>query len=442
MATTSASRTPQLPSSQASGVAGVLAELVGRLDARSEVGRPVALEFWDGTVLPPTTNDPTAPTLRFTTPDALVRIMRAPGELGLSRAWVAGEIEVDEVDGNLERALDLTEQWRAAPIERSDALPAFKAARRLGLLRRRNPPPPSCEAQMKGRIHSLGRDQEAITHHYDVSNEFYRRMLGETMVYSCAYFASPQDTLDQAQTRKLDLICQKLELKEGDRLLDIGCGWGSLMIFAAHHYGVQAVGVTLSEAQAELARERIRQAGVQDRCEVRIQDYREINDGPYDKISSVGMFEHVGEENLRLYFEQVLGLLAPDGLFLNHGIVRTAPQPMDPNSFTIRYVFPDGFLHTIGAVISEMEDAGFEILDDESLRPHYAETLRRWAANHDADIPAAVAEIGPERERVWRLHNYGAALGFEKGRLSVHQVIARPLSTLPPQPLRVRNYPV
>jgi cyclopropane-fatty-acyl-phospholipid synthase len=355
---------------------------------------------------------------------------------------VAGELEVDEVDGNLERALDLTEQWRAAPIERSDAVPAFRAARRLGLLRRRNPPPPSCEARLKGGIHSLRRDQEAITHHYDVSNEFYRRMLGETMVYSCAYFGSPDDTLDQAQTRKLDLICRKLELQEGDRLLDIGCGWGSLMIFAAHHYGVQAVGVTLSEAQAELARERIREAGVQDRCEVRIQDYREINDGPYDKISSVGMFEHVGEENLQLYFEQVLGLLAPDGLFLNHGIVRTAPQPMDPNSFTIRYVFPDGFLHTIGAVITEMEAAGFEILDDESLRPHYAETLRRWAANHDADIPAAVAEIGPERERVWRLHNYGAALGFEKGRLSVHQVIARPLSQLPPQPLRVRSYPV
>ncbi|MFM9140179.1 MAG: class I SAM-dependent methyltransferase [Solirubrobacterales bacterium] len=255
------------------------------------------------------------------------------------------------------------------------AVPAFRAARRLGLLRRRNPPPPSCEARLKGGIHSLRRDQEAITHHYDVSNEFYRRMLGETMVYSCAYFGSPDDTLDQAQTRKLDLICRKLELREGDRLLDIGCGWGSLMIFAAHHYGVQAVGVTLSEAQAELARERIREAGVQDRCEVRIQDYREINDGPYDKISSVGMFEHVGEENLQLYFEQVLGLLAPDGLFLNHGIVRTAPQPMDPNSFTIRYVFPDGFLHTIGAVITEMEAAGFEILDDESLRREWMPPL-------------------------------------------------------------------
>ncbi len=423
------------------GVAAELAELVGRLDSRAEGGRAFTLAFWDGSELPPTEPRADSPTLRFAKRDALVRMVREPNELGMARAWVSGELEVD---GDLELALDLTEKWRHAPIKPSDAVPALKAARKLGLLRRNQPPPPEAEAKVSGRRHSASRDQEAISHHYDVSNEFYRRMLGETMVYSCAYFGSPEDTLDQAQTRKLDLVCKKLELKPGDRLLDVGCGWGSLLIYAAHHYGVQAVGVTISEEQAELARERIRQAGMQDSCEVRLQDYREISDGPYDKIASVGMFEHVGRDNLPVYLASVRKLLAADGLFLNHGIVRIGEDhQMHPKSFTQRYVFPDGELHTQAIVIEAIEGAGFELIDDESLRPHYAETLRRWAINHDSDREAAISEIGPERERVWRLHNYGAALGFDRSRLSVHQVIARAVHEYEPAPpLRVRSYPV
>ena len=440
MATTSSSQTPPAAPG-ATSVAAELAELVGLLDSRAEGGRAFTLAFWDGSELPPTNPHPDAPTLRFAKRDALVRMVREPNELGMARAWVSGELEVD---GNLELALDLTEKWRHAPLKPSDAIPAIKAARKLGLLRRSQPPAPEAEIKLQGRLHSAQRDQEAISHHYDVSNEFYRRMLGETMVYSCAYFGSPEDTLDQAQTRKLDLICKKLELKPGERLLDIGCGWGSLMIYAAHHYGVHAVGVTISEEQAALARERIIEAGMQDRCEVRLQDYREVKDGPYDKISSVGMFEHVGRDNLPIYLRQARELIAKDGLFLNHGIVRIGEDhQMQPKSFTQRYVFPDGELHTQGMVITAIENAGFELVDDESLRPHYAETLRRWAINHDSDREAAIAEIGPERERVWRLHNYGAALGFERSRLSVHQVIARPVEEYEPAPpLRVRSYPV
>ena len=214
-----------------------------------------------------------APALVLRDPDALVRIVRAPGELGLARAWVSGELDVD---GDLERAMALTEDWRHAPLRAADALVALRAARRLGVLRRPEPEPPATEARLRGRRHSAARDAEAISHHYDVSNAFYRRMLGPTMVYSCAYFASPDDTLEEAQTRKLDLVCRKLELQPDERLLDIGCGWGSLLIHAASEYGVRGVGVTVSEQQAALARERIAQAGLTGRVEVRLQDYRDV----------------------------------------------------------------------------------------------------------------------------------------------------------------------
>ena len=420
-------------------VAVALRPLIDRLDRRAPGGRAFALRFWDGSTLEPAhaTANGDAPALVVRHPDALVRMAHAPGELGLARAWVSGELDVE---GDLEEAMARTEDWRHAPLRPADALVALRAGRRLGLLRRPAPPPPSIEARLDGDRHSTDRDAAAIRHHYDVSNAFYRRMLGPTMVYSCAYFASPADTLEEAQTRKLDLVCRKLELAPGERLLDVGCGWGSLLLHAASAYGVHGVGVTLSPEQASLARERIAQAGLADRVEIRVQDYREVADGPYDKIASIGMFEHVGRANLPRYFAGALRLLRPDGLFLNHGIVRTARPTARLGSFSERYVFPDGELHTQRIVIGALEDAGLELLDDESLRPHYAETLRRWAANHDAHRAEAVAEIGAERERVWRLHNVGAALGFERGRLSVHQVLARPLAGAAPRPLRERSY--
>jgi cyclopropane-fatty-acyl-phospholipid synthase len=244
------------------------------------------------------------------------------------------------------------------------------------------------------------------------------------MVYSCAYFADPDEGLDAAQERKLELICRKLRLVPGERLLDIGCGWGSLLIHAAARHGVHGVGVTLSEAQAAYARERIARAGLDDRVEVRVADYREIDDGPFDKIASVGMYEHVGRSGVDRYIASVRSLLRPGGLFLNHGIARLHSDPPAPDTFIARYVFPDGELHPVTDVMASMRAAGLEVRDVESLREHYGLTLRRWAANLAAHRDEAIAEVGEARERVWRLYIPGAAQAFESGEITVYQVLA------------------
>ncbi|MDP9257647.1 MAG: class I SAM-dependent methyltransferase, partial [Actinomycetota bacterium] len=288
----------------------------------------------------------------------------------------------------------------------------------------RRPPTPECEAEPAGRLHSLRRDRASVRHHYDVSNRFYEMLLGPSMVYSCAYFESADDSLESAQERKLELICRKLRLQPGERLLDIGCGWGSLVMHAAAHYGAHALGVTLSEPQAELARQRIEAAGLADRVEVRVLDYRELDEQPFDKIASVGMYEHVGRAHLDTYVDVVHRLLRPGGLFLNHGITRIHTQPPRGPTFIGRYVFPDGELHPVTDIIGALEAGGFEIRDVESLREHYALTLRRWLANLAAAREAAVAEIGEERERVWRLYMLGSAQGFEGGEIGVYQTLA------------------
>jgi cyclopropane-fatty-acyl-phospholipid synthase len=263
-----------------------------------------------------------------------------------------------------------------------------------------------------------------VRHHYDVSNRFYAQLLGPSLVYSCAYFASADDSLERAQERKLELICRKLRLQPGERLLDIGCGWGSLVLHAAARHGVNAVGVTLSEPQAELARQRIEAAGLANRVEVRVLDYRELDERPFDKIASVGMYEHVGRAQLDTYVEMVHRLLRPGGLFLNHGITRIHTQPPRGPTFISRYVFPDGELHPVTDIIGALEAGGFEIRDVESLREHYALTLRRWLANLAAGREAAVAEIGDQRERVWRLYMLGSAQGFEGGEIGIYQTLA------------------
>ncbi len=263
-----------------------------------------------------------------------------------------------------------------------------------------------------------------MRHHYDVSNRFYELLLGPSLVYSCAYFASPDDSLETAQERKLELICRKLRLQPGERLLDIGCGWGSLVIHAAAHHGVRALGVTLSEPQAELANRRIEAAGLSDRAEVRVLDYREIEEQPFDKIASVGMYEHVGRSQIDTYVDAVRRLLRPGGLFLNHGITRLHAAPSRGPTFIGRYVFPDGELHPVNDIIGALEAGGFEIRDVESLREHYALTLRRWVANLAAGRDEAVAEVGSERERVWRLYMLGSAQGFEGGEIGVYQTLA------------------
>jgi cyclopropane-fatty-acyl-phospholipid synthase len=398
--------------------ADVLAPLAARIDAKISGGRPIGLRFWDGSELP---GSPGAPVIVVNSPTAIARVIHERSELGFGRAFVAGELDVD---GDLGETLVLSQCFRGIEIDRKDLIAALRAARRLKALPLREPEPPKSEARLRGRLHSLRRDQDAIQHHYDVSNRFYRLVLGPTMVYSCAYFASDDESLDDAQTRKLDVVCRKLNLQPNERLLDVGCGWGSLVIHAAQHYGVRAVGVTISPAQAELARERVREAGLEDAIEIRLADYRDTDDGPYDKIASVGMVEHVGTAQLPGYFAHLRELLKPGGVLLNHGIVRPREQKRNPKSFAWRFVFPDGELQTLSTILTEMENAGFEPRDAESLREHYALTLRAWYANQSANQAQLTREAGEERERIWRLHNIGAALGFERGDLSVHQVVA------------------
>jgi len=285
-------------------------------------------------------------------------------------------------------------------------------------------PPPEEEARLGGRLHSKARDAAAISHHDDVGNDFYRLVLGPTLTYSCAYFATPQGSLDDAQRAKYDLICRKLGLGEGVRLLDVGCGWGGMVLHAAEHYGVRAVGITLSKEQHALATERVADAALAGRVEIRLQDYRDVDDGPFDAISSIGMFEHVGMDALTGYFTKLYSLLKPEGRLLNHGISRPAgPSAIDRNSFIARYVFPDGGLHEVGTVVSSMQGEGFEVRDVESLREHYALTLRAWVRNLEANWDEAQALIGPRRARIWRLYMAASALNFEAGRTAIHQVL-------------------
>jgi cyclopropane-fatty-acyl-phospholipid synthase len=385
---------------------------------------PIAIRFWDGSEIA-SVADPPRFTVLVEGPDALADLLREPNQLGLGRAWVTGELDlrgdVEDVFALSDRFAGLRFGWRAR-------LAAIGQARRLGALRGAlRTSIPASESRLRGRAHSIRRDRGAISHHYDVSNQFYRLVLGPSMVYSCAYFDDPEETLEAAQQRKLDVICRKLALSPGERLLDIGCGWGSLLIHAATHYGVRAVGVTISERQAELARSRIRAAGLADRCEVRLVDYRQIDDGPYDKIASVGMYEHVGRAELERYVTSVRALLRPGGLFLNHGIARLHSRAGGPKSFISRYVFPDGELHPIDALAATVQACGMEMRDVESLREHYPLTLRHWGANLAADREEAIAAAGVERERIWRLYMAASAVAFERGDVSVFQtLIANP----------------
>jgi cyclopropane-fatty-acyl-phospholipid synthase len=398
-------------------IAPLLAVVVGD-DSR------VRIEFWDGSSLGPAPDDPASPgTLRVLTPDAMRRILWSPNELGLARAYVTGELEADgdvfalleALRGNGARSLRFGAS--AAPL-------AVKAARRLGLVGRPPPPPPE-EARLHGWRHTRRRDADAIGHHYDVGNDFYRLVLGPSMTYSCARFAEPDFDLTAAQASKHELICRKLGLPEqpGARLLDVGCGWGSMVIHAATHHDVSAVGITISRAQADLARKRAADAGVGDRFEIRLQDYRELGAERFDAISSIGMSEHVGAKNLVQYYTILHDALRPQGRLLNHAISSVGGSRIPRTSFIGRYVFPDGELIDVGRSVEAMEQAGFEVRDVESLREHYARTLRAWVANLEEHWDEAVSLVGERRARVWRLYMAGSAVGFADGGINVHQVL-------------------
>jgi cyclopropane-fatty-acyl-phospholipid synthase len=385
---------------------------------------PIAVRAYDGSRLGPA--DAPA-TLLVRSPDVFRRLVTAPGELGLGRACVSGELDVE---GDLYAAL-------AALRDRIPDLRAFGARQWAEVLRlagsslartalRPLPVPPE-EARLGGIRHSRERDAAAIAHHYDVSNAFYRIVLGPSMTYSCAVWERPDVTLEDAQAEKYELVCRKLGLELGMRLLDVGCGWGGMVLHAAASRGVRAVGVTLSRRQAEWAEKAVAEAGLADRVEIRYQDYRDVRDGPFDAISSIGMFEHVGLTQLGVYFGGLARLLRPGGRLLNHGISRppnAGRTRFRRNGFIDRYVFPDGELHEVGSVVSTIQRSGLEVRHLESLREHYALTLRAWVRNLESSWDDAVAEVGSGRARVWRLYMAASALNFEAGRTQVHQVLA------------------
>lgn len=383
---------------------------------------PVRVDFWDGSSFGPE-NAPAAITVR--SPRALARLVRAPGELGLGRAYVAGELDVT---GDIEAVVGLADHVGTADLQLTSREWArvARAAKDVGALRPGRLPPPPEEARLRGRRHSKARDAAAISHHYDVGDEFYRLVLGPSLTYSCAYFSGSDATLTDAQRDKHELVCRKLRLRPGERVLDVGCGWGTFCMHAARHHGVDVVGVTLSRNQAELARKRVAEAGLTDRVEIRLEDERDIDDGPYDAIASIGMFEHVGAERLAEYFGHLHELLRPKGRLLNQGISRPPGKGgsrFRNRSFIDRYVFPDGELHEVGKVVSIVQEAGFEVRDVESLREHYAMTLRRWVANLEADRERAIGLVGPGRFRVWHLYMAASAQNFAAGRTQIHQVL-------------------
>ncbi|WP_035847211.1 SAM-dependent methyltransferase [Kitasatospora azatica] len=413
-------------------MAQIASQLVGALEGLVGTRLPFRLQAWDGSVA----GAPEAPLLVLRNRRALRRLLWAPGELGLARAYVSGDLELGTAEDIYEVLAEVAHfverpEVRGLHLGLSD-LTGPAGRRVIGALAKAGalgpqPALPPEEARQEGRLHSRTRDRAAISHHYDVGNEFYRLVLGSSMVYSCAYWTPQGKSLEDAQFAKLDLICRKLGLEPGMRLLDVGCGWGSLVLHAAEHYGVQAVGVSISAEQVALARERVEAAGLADRVEIRLQDYREIPDGPYDAISSVGMAEHVGAEQYRVYAEGLYRLLTPGGRLLNHQIARRPSlpgEPYVPSAFISRYVFPDGELAPIGSTVSLLEEAGFEVRDVESLREHYALTLREWVANLEAGWPQAVRLVGRGRARVWRLYMAASALAFEENRIGVNQVLA------------------
>jgi cyclopropane-fatty-acyl-phospholipid synthase len=392
---------------------------------------PWRLRAWDGSLAGPAD----APPLTIRSARAVRRLVWAPGELGLARAYVAGDIDIE---GDVFATLEAMSARLATGVAFGSPSPRQWAelARTAVAVGAVGPPPPAPPEEFRrsrrGRRHSPARDVAAVTHHYDVGNEFYALVLGPSLVYSCAVWTDEGTGLDAAQEAKLDLVCRKLGLRPGMRLLDVGCGWGSLALHAAGRYGVDVVGITLSGEQAALARERIAGAGLTHRIEIRVQDYRAVDDGPFDAIASIGMAEHVGRTAMPGYVRALHGLLAPGGRLLNHAIAWSAgATTWDDDTFIARYVFPDGELISLADTVRFLEES-FEVLDVEALRRHYALTLRAWVDRLEKNWDAAVALVGEGRARVWRLYMAAAALSFENGKLGVNQVLVSSTGGRPP----------
>ena len=383
--------------------------------------RPFRVEFWDGGSLAPS-NGAGGPTFYVRAPAAIGHLLRAPGQLGLGRAYVSGSVEVDDLDA----ALDVLDSWSPPQLDRGARLRLAGALVRAHGLR---PPPrrPSLELIPRGRRHSRGRDTRAVRHHYDVGNDFFALFLDESMTYSCALFSSGAQGLEEAQRAKLELVCTKLGLREGETVLDVGCGWGSFAIHAANSRRVNAVGITLSEQQAEFARRRVAELELEDRVEIRVMDYREVGQAfarRFDAVASIGMVEHVGSSRIDDYAQLLAIALKPGGRVLNHGIGRLRIGEPEAGPFSERYVFPDGAPLHLSRIQLSIERAGLVTDHVERFAGDYALTLRHWLERFESRLPEAVRLAGPERVRVWRLYLRAARRGFESGFLAVYQVKA------------------
>lgn len=377
--------------------------------------RDFAVQLNDGSSWAPEPSQFCRFTWRINDPSALRAAILSANQVTLGEAFVNGAFEIE---GDIEAAFRLADYLLNRKWSAREKL-------RLGAWALRLAHSYVVGPHLHGRLHSKQRDQQAVSYHYDVSNEFYALWLDKQMLYSCAYFHTPHDDLDTAQRQKLDYCCRKLRLMPGDRLLDIGCGWGGLIIHAAREYGVRALGVTLSRQQQELAQRRIRAAGLADRCEARLLDYRALEEPEgFDKIVSVGMVEHVGESHLSEYFHHAYSLLRPGGVFLNHGIGRSGDRPEPTElTFTDVYVFPDSDLSPIATTLGYAEQAGFEVRDVENLREHYALTLRHWLRRLEAHRREAEQMVGQTRYRIWRMYIAGSIHFFRMGRIDVYQTL-------------------
>jgi cyclopropane-fatty-acyl-phospholipid synthase len=388
-------------------------------------GMPVRFTAYDGSAAGP----PDAQIrLELTNQRGLAYLLTAPGDLGMARAYVSGDLQVHGVHpGDPYEAMRLLQNHLR--FRKPSAAEAVTLLRGLGLSNLKPPPPPPQEhlprwrRAMEGVRHSMSRDAEVIAHHYDVSNRFYELVLGPSMAYTCAVFPERDSTLEEAQTEKFDLVCRKLDLKPGQRLLDVGCGWGGMVRHAAKEYGVHALGVTLSREQAQWGKEAIDREGLGDLAEVRHSDYRDVLEDGFDAVSSIGLLEHIGVKNYPAYFSFLRSRLRPEGRLLNHCITRSHNRREGTGAFIDRYVFPDGELTGSGTIITAAQDAGLEVMHEENLRMHYAMTLREWCRNLVENWDEAVAEVGEGTARVWGVYMAGSRLGFERNEIQLHQVL-------------------
>ena len=395
----------------AARAAAILDELL-----RDYPGRDFSVELWDGTRWEPKSGSFCRFTWHTKNPAALRAMLRSDRELALSESYLRGDFDVT---GDLLSVFPVADYLTEKQLTAAQKL-------RLGALLLGMPSTDgggNSTAEVRGRLHSKSRDRQAVGFHYDVSNEFYQLWLDSRMVYSCAYFESAADSIEKAQEQKLDYICRKLRLRPGERLLDIGCGWGGLIIHAARNYGVDATGITLSRMQLELAQRRIHDAGLSSSCDALLLDYRDAAQlGTFDKLVSVGMVEHVGESKLPQYFRTAFSLLRDGGVFLNHGIGRAGNRMKSARpTFTDVYVFPDGEMIPISTMLRAAEECGFEVRDVENLREHYFLTLVQWLRRLESKEQKAKDLVGKSRYRTWRLYLAGSAHYFRTGKLDLYQ---------------------